>query len=147
MSQETDFDNMLSNHGQELMKAAIPFLDLRHQKILSLFIKFQELRRIMELFSDGGVQLKACGLCADNPNPEGMIETLRKHCYPQEREFLDTVWQTLQTLALVNQMRESQTGAPDGSSPLDLLEYLSPQGQETKLNEFEQLFHPEGGTE
>lgn len=46
----TDLDYLIGDHHLQMIKAALPYLNVPEQRAVSLFVKFQELRRTFELF-------------------------------------------------------------------------------------------------
>ena len=46
----TDLDYLVGDHHLQMIKAALPYLNVTEQRAVSLFVKFQELRRTFELF-------------------------------------------------------------------------------------------------
>ena len=46
----TDLDYATGDHHLQMMKAALPYLDIRRQRSLSMFIRAREMMHTMELF-------------------------------------------------------------------------------------------------
>ena len=46
----TDLDYAIGSHHLQMMKAALPYMEIAQQRTLSLFIKWNELKRPMEFF-------------------------------------------------------------------------------------------------
>ena len=46
----TDLDYLVGDHHLQMIKAALPYLNVTEQRAVSLFVKFQELRRTFELY-------------------------------------------------------------------------------------------------
>lgn len=62
----TDLDYLTGDHHLQMMKAALPFLNVPQQRTLSMFVKIQELKNTFQLFEDG--QTAAMGICSlDQP--------------------------------------------------------------------------------
>ena len=49
----TDLDYLTGDHHLQMMKAALPFLNVPQQRTLSMFVKIQELKNTFQLFEDG----------------------------------------------------------------------------------------------
>lgn len=94
----TEFDYMLANPQLQMLKAAIPYLAPAWQQALSVFIKFNELQHVRNLFGQG--ELSAMGLPTDQPrpaNPLELIQAIKPYAGPREREMIETL-ETLQLM-------------------------------------------------
>ena len=58
----TDLDYLVGDHHLQMIKAALPYLNVTEQRAVSLFVKFQELRRTFELFENE--EVAAMGICS-----------------------------------------------------------------------------------
>lgn len=86
----TDLDYATGDHHLQMMKAALPYLDISKQRALSMFIKADELMRTMEFFreNDDGM-LSVCDLNMDHPTPEAMLAAVRPYANKQEQDTID----------------------------------------------------------
>lgn len=48
----TDLDYATGDHHLQMMKAALPYLDIRRQRSLSMFIRAREMMHTMEFFRE-----------------------------------------------------------------------------------------------
>ena len=77
----TDLDYLTGDHHLQMMKAALPFLNVPQQRTLSMFVKIQELKNTFQLFEDG--QTAAMGICSlDQPEKTGSVKELLKTLKP-----------------------------------------------------------------
>ena len=53
----TDLDYLTGDHHLQMMKAALPFLNVPQQRTLSMFVKIQELKNTFQLFGILGVSI------------------------------------------------------------------------------------------
>ena len=53
-SQPVDLDSLIGDNHLQMMKAALPYMSVTEQRFISLFVKFNELRRTVKLFEDDG---------------------------------------------------------------------------------------------
>ena len=88
----TDLDYLVGDHHLQMMKAALPFLNVPEQKTLSLMVKFQELKRTYDLFKDE--EVASMGICSlDRQEKPGsmrdMLKAIRPYGNPSEREMID----------------------------------------------------------
>lgn len=135
MKQETDFDQMISSHEQEILKAALPFFPYSEQKFLSIFIRMNELIKTMELFANDTPPLRICTNEEDDTQSlELMVQTLKEFCTPSEQEILDLFFNIKQAIHLYEESLDNSEQAT-ASSPLNLKEllcsFLSPEQSET----------------
>jgi hypothetical protein len=135
MPEETDFDQMISSHDQELLKAALPFFPYSEQKVLSLFIRINELLKTIELFANESPPMRICTNEQDSSQSlELMIQTLKDYCTPSEAETLDLFFNIQQALLLSEEsLNPNKENPKDSSFQLkDLLyKFLSPEQVET----------------
>ena len=50
--QATEFDQQTTSHRLQIIKAALPYMSVRQQKMLSVYVKIQELTNTFHLFDD-----------------------------------------------------------------------------------------------
>ncbi|MCI8576941.1 MAG: hypothetical protein HFG64_05400 [Lachnospiraceae bacterium] len=102
----TEFDYMLVTPQLQMLKAAIPHIPPSWQRMLSVFVKFQELQHVQNIFSQG--ELSAMGLSTDQQRPSSpmeLIQAIKPYAGPREREMIETLEniqlmiQTMQPLA------------------------------------------------
>lgn len=102
----TEFDYMQINPQLQMIKAAIPYIPPSWQRMLSVFIKIQELQHVQNMFSQG--ELSAMGLAAEQPRPSGpmeLIQAIKPYAGPREREMIET----LETIQLMIQTMQPPT--------------------------------------
>ena len=61
-SQPVDLDSLIGDNHLQMMKAALPYMSVTEQRFISLFVKFNELRRTVQLFEDE--EVAAMGICS-----------------------------------------------------------------------------------
>ena len=62
----TDLDYAIGDHHLQMLKAALPYMEISQQKALSLFVKWNELVRTMEFFEenkDKNIVFPVCDDC------------------------------------------------------------------------------------
>ena len=76
----TDLDYATGDHHLQMMKAALPYLDIRRQRSLSMFIRAREMMHTMEFFreNDDGM-MSVCSLESPNPPVEDMLSAVRPY--------------------------------------------------------------------
>lgn len=86
----TELDYRIADPNIQMMKAAVPFMPPVQQRMLSMFIKLQELNRTMALFRGG--DLTAMGISAQPPqnvSPLEMLQAIKPYASPREQELID----------------------------------------------------------
>ncbi len=89
----TDFDYLTGDHRLQMVKAALPYVNISEQRLLSVMVKFQELRRTISLFDDEEtMEMGICSLGDQAPrSPLDMMGAIRPYANPQEQDFIDLV--------------------------------------------------------
>lgn len=145
----TDFDYLVGDHHLQMLKAALPYVNVPQQKFLSILVKCQELRHTLSLFHDDGVSaLGICSLEESAPrSPLDMLAAIKPYGNTQEQDFIEMVCNFLQGYRLGNQFQEARGPAPDFDAsappprkpPLEQLKaFLSPE-QQSRLDEIAML--------
>ena len=83
----TDLDYATGDHHLQMMKAALPYLDIRRQRSLSMFIRAREMMHTMEFFreNDDGM-MSVCSLESPNPSVEDMLSAVRPYANKAEQD-------------------------------------------------------------
>lgn len=110
----TDFDSLTGSRQFQMLKAALPYLPLQHQKALSMYTKISELRKTISLFQDSDNQpLGACSLDSGS-SPVEMLSAICPFGSPAEQEMIQTIAQVMQAAGTasggVSAMEASDTG-------------------------------------
>lgn len=94
----TDFDYLVGDHHLQMVKAALPYVNVAEQRLLSLFVKLRELQRTVSLFQEE--QVAAMGICSVDEKQKGspleMMKAIRPYGNTQEQDFIDIVCNFLQ---------------------------------------------------
>ena len=121
----TDLDFLTGNHHLQMMKAALPYMNLSQQKMFSVFIKAQEMRRTMNLFQQG--ELSAMGLSAQakqTATPADMLEAIKPYANTYEQELISLMSSLMKgTAAPMDQLKNLLT--PEQQSRIDTMQFLS----------------------
>lgn len=94
-----DLDSRIENNHLQMMKAALPFMGVPQQRIISYFVKFNELQRTINLFDDE--EVATMGICsADNrqspDSPIEMLNTIKHFANQNEQDLIDLILNTFQ---------------------------------------------------
>lgn len=86
----TDLDYAVGSHRLQMMKAALPYMEIPQQRTMSMFIKWNELLRTMEFFQDNeDGMLSVCALDEGHSSPSDMLQAIRPYANEREQEIID----------------------------------------------------------
>lgn len=129
----TDFDSVTGDHHLQMLKAALPYVDVPQQRFLSIFVKFQELRRTIALFDEE--ETSVLGICSledsASRSPLDMLEAIKPYGSPQEQDFLDMLCSLLQGIQIGSQYQEAYPGR---RSSFEQLRAFLPPDQQDRLD-------------
>ena len=93
----TDLDYAIADHHMQMLKAAIPYMKIPEQRSLSIFIKWEELVRTMNFFSenDDGM-MSICSLDENHTSPADMLAALKPYANQSEQDLIDILSNILQ---------------------------------------------------
>ncbi|MGL5437372.1 MAG: hypothetical protein ACRDBO_18660 [Lachnospiraceae bacterium] len=88
----TDFDYMVSDPQLQMVKAAIPYLQIPQQRAISTLVKVMEVRRTMTLFQEEEVSAMGINQTASRKSsPQDILQVIKPYAGPREREMIDTL--------------------------------------------------------
>ena len=121
----TDLDYLVGDHHLQMMKAALPFLNVPEQKTLSLMVKFQELKRTYDLFKDE--EVASMGICSlDRPQGKGslrdLLKAIRPYGNPMEQDIIDMAETLMEGQTPMEQLRRFLT--PEQQSRFETMEMI-----------------------
>ena len=89
----TDYDGLIQTRELQMMKSMLPFVAVKQQLPLALFIQSLEFKNTVKMFQNDANVLSACSVPISNETEKrnAMIQTLRKFCTPKEKETIDTL--------------------------------------------------------
>ncbi len=120
----TDLDYLTGDHHLQMMKAALPYMNVSQQRLFSMMIKMQELRRTMRLFQDD--QVAAMGIAsASRPaaSPADMLEAIKPYGNTYEQEMISLLSNLLRGISTpVEQMKNFLS--PEQQSRMDTMQLM-----------------------
>lgn len=121
----TDLDYAIADHHLQMLKAAIPYMEIPRQRAVSLIIKIQELMRTQSFFAENDMgMMSICSLDQSRTSTADMLEAVKPYAAPREQEILDFVSKLLTK-------RTSKNGrAP---FPIEQLLAIMPPEQQSKF--------------
>jgi len=119
----TDLDYATASHHLQMLKAAVPYMEIPQQKFLAFFIKWSELKRTMSFFeenSDG--MMSVCSLEQEHASPTDMLTAMKPHANSKEQELIEL-------LAGVLARKKTSPNEKTAITPEQLLSFLPPEQQ------------------
>ena len=138
----TELDRLTSLPHMQLVKAALPYIHIPEQRFFSLFVKFRELEKTMQLFADPADS--EIGICSvgerDKDSPVDMLKAIKPYGTEEEQSSIDLVlnfiegsrlyesyWQNMPQTASFSTSQDIQNHSPN--SDADPASVLYPQAE------------------
>ncbi len=164
--QANDLDSLIGDNHLQMMKAALPYMNVPEQRFISLYVKFNELRRTVDLFENE--EVASMGICSAgertgrSASPLEMLNTIKPFGSPREQDFIDLIINFFQGFKLAGAYAETvpdstvhdpeppengyrqpekrhQSGSPFGRMPLEQLKNFMPPEQQSKLETMQMM--------
>lgn len=114
----TELDYLTAAPHLQMIKAALPYINIQEQRIFSLLVKIGELERTVQLFGkkEEG-ELGICSLEEDAPaSPLDMLNAMKPYGTEAEQDFIDLIINFLQGSQLYQSYMDSMD-VPDQEIP------------------------------
>ena len=92
----TFFDSQLQNHQLQIMKTMIPYLSASQQRPFALLIKYMELQKTAQLFSNDALTIQEVN--SQSPQDQ-MLTDISEQCTPGEKETIENFLNMYQMLS------------------------------------------------
>ena len=124
-----ELDSRIGDNHLDMMKAALPYMNVPQQRMISTFVKFNELQRTINLFEDGDVA--AMGICSAGEkersnSPLEMLNTIKPYADPSEQDLIDLFINIFQGFNMANAYSEA---VPSSTIPLQAQAQSQPRNQ------------------
>lgn len=103
------FDDYIYTPELRAIKAAIPYLDVRYQRMMAIFIKFIEIQKLMEMYSSNMIN-KNIQMVSNGDWRRGMLSAIKPHMPPDKQRKIDMLLQVASAFEMYNKMMEVQNG-------------------------------------
>ncbi|MEG0369643.1 MAG: hypothetical protein RSF83_10735 [Hungatella sp.] len=122
----TDLDYLIGNHHLQMMKAALPYMKVPEQKMLSVFVKFNELQRTITLFHDEEVAAMGIASLADQKTPSDMLRAIKPYGNVTEQNMIDLFCKVMQGNSLKKAPLEQLKSflSPDQQAGLETMQLI-----------------------
>lgn len=130
----TDLDYLIGDHHLQMIKAALPYMNVPEQRLVSVFVKINELKRTMNLFNDEEVAtMGICSLEKQKTSPFDMLNAVKAYGNTYEQEMIDRLSNFIQGFRLYHTFQENPAAGNDsggGQNTFDQIKnMLSPEQQ------------------
>lgn len=136
-----DLDSLISDNHIQMMKAALPYMNLSQQRLISRFVKISELRRTIELFEEGEVSAMGIGSAEErerNTSPIDMLNIIKPFGSQAEQDFIDLAVNFFQGFRLAGASLDNSSGeeeaVPDSTIPNLNASHQAPHRQNNPFN-------------
>jgi hypothetical protein len=124
-----ELDSRIGDNHLDMMKAALPYMNVPQQRMISTFVKFNELQRTINLFEDG--EVAAMGICSAGEkersnSPLEMLNTIKPYADPSEQDLIDLFINIFQGFNMANAYSEA---VPSSTIPLQAQAQSQPRNQ------------------
>ncbi len=101
------FDNAISNKRLQIMKTAIPYFNPGQQKMLSMFIIFQEMQNTIKIFNNSNNnEIGICSIEKEKRTSANMINDIKKILDDSEKEKIDSLLTAMNLLNMFHSKKE-----------------------------------------
>ena len=115
----TPLDQMVSDDSLQAMKAVIPYTSSKEQQLLSVLIKFMELKRTFQMFQQPGNDMKMASAEPAALSPSEMLQDIRQYTGGNVRESIDSLLNAFQTIQVFQMYQEMEEEKSNHESKLD----------------------------
>ncbi len=121
----TDLDYLIGDHHLQMIKAALPYLNVPEQRAVSVFVKFQELKKTFELFETE--EVASMGICSLEQSEGGrtmrdLLKAIRPYGNPAERDIIDMAQNFMDGQTPMEQLRRFLT--PEQQSRFETMQMV-----------------------
>ena len=128
----TDLDYAIADHHLQMMKAALPYMEIDQQRTMSMYIKWNELMRTRDFFEENGDgMISICSLDENHVSPTDMLTAVKPYANQREQEIID----------LLARLLTSRGKNPAGRSPLSFeqLKAVLPPEQQARFESMQMM--------
>ena len=121
----TDLDYLIGDHHLQMIKAALPYLNVPEQRAVSVFVKLQELKKTFELFETE--EVASMGICSLEQSEGGrtmrdLLKAIRPYGNPAERDIIDMAQNFMDGQTPMEQLRRFLT--PEQQSRFETMQMV-----------------------
>ena len=88
----TDLDYATADHHLQMLKAALPYMEVPQQRTLSIFVRLRELFRTMDFFKEHDVgMMSICSLDHQQTSVIDMLNAVKPYGNTKEQELIELI--------------------------------------------------------
>lgn len=142
----TDLDYLVGDHHLQMIKAALPYIEVSGQCFFSLLIKAQELKRTMDLFESPEGEMGICSLDQEAVSPIDMLNAIKPYGTQKEQDFFDLLINIFQGFQIrrnyqdsLNAQEQSQSSVSHTAVLIEKLQSLLSPEQKSRLENLQMV--------
>lgn len=108
---QTPLDTQVSQDTLQIMKAAIPYMPQKGQKLLAIYAKIRELSNTLSYFRSSQPELSIMSI--STVQPEEMLNDMKKYASDCTRNQIDQLLFALNTIQLIQMYQENSPGGEE----------------------------------
>lgn len=114
-----DLDSLIGDNHLQMMKAALPYMNVSQQRFISFFVKINELQRTVSLFEEG--EVAAMGISSaeernQSDSPIDLLNTIKPFATPSEQDLIDLILNFFQGFRIAGAGSDAVPGSTVPSS-------------------------------
>lgn len=101
------FDMLLTNNHMNILKILMSYFDSKTQKIIAIYIKYQEFLYTLEYFKNNSYLYKMNNyMSSDNENKYQIYDEIKPYCNQKELDFFSQIFNIKNTFEQFQSMKE-----------------------------------------
>jgi hypothetical protein len=100
----TAIDQIANQNHLQMIKASIPYLPVREQRMVAVYSKIAELQNILSFYSGRESSVVSCSLDRESSSAVDILNDIRTYCDPSEQEIIDRALQIITAMDLYSSM-------------------------------------------
>lgn len=139
----TPFDRLVSSDRLQMMKLAIPYIPPSGQRMMALYIKFEELKSTFHFFEHFKSDIHSQAFERKISSPSDILNELLPFLPEKERESMEQITNMLSMMDMFTSMQASDNeggAGMGGMNPMELLKGMMPSGQQEMFDMYSAMF-------
>lgn len=119
----TEFDTMTTGNHLQMIKALVPFLAPKEQKVIGIIIRIMELIDTIHFFEKSGKF--NCGQPQNDLFSKDMINHMKKYCTAETQQFMDSILNMMNMTQVMNMFETKQNQPTDFSNLMGMFQSMN----------------------
>lgn len=138
----TPFDRLTTTQELQMMKLLLPYTPASSQRMLAVFIKFQEMQNTIKFFAKFKQGEKIADFDKEMSSPMDFIEELRPFMGEKERSSMDMMMSAMSMMEMMNSMT-SEGSEGGGMDPMEMMKGMMDPEQQEAFEAYNMMFAAE----